>query len=115
MIHHKIDLIDGVYTLSCCKVKLKPPVTFPVHCNCSPFTKGLIEIINECPHRGEPTGEMVHCGCPSNDEQPVYNCSKFGEVVRFKAFGADFKGEACIACPWAREEWTRINSPQESP
>lgn len=103
MIHDQLSIdSDGRYTLPCCGVRLKPPVVFPVRCNCR--IPGLAAAIDECEQRGEETGDVVACGCPSSPKQPVFKCEIYGEAVRYAS--TKFKGQACIACEYIRNKIT---------
>lgn len=101
MIHETLERNDrGRFVIPCCGVELRGNVNFPVRCNCG---RGILKLIDRCQHRGDPTGEMVPCGCASMPDQPVFFCRLHGTAVRHKTEITAFDGVACIACSYIRE------------
>lgn len=108
MIHSQLQKdSDGRFPLPCCGVRLKAPFDYPVHCQCEARFNGLATAIDSCSQRGNETGEVVSCGCPSSPQQPVFECRIHGTAVRHAT--TNFKGQACIACEFIRSQFTEIN------
>lgn len=64
----------------------------------------LTQLIDTCPHRGDPTGREVTCGCASMPKQPVFRCAVHGEAIRYRTGKTEYKGIACIECDVPREK-----------
>lgn len=89
---------DGRVVLPCCGAKLRNPL-WPIYCGCG---QGLAKRMDECPHRGQPTGVDVPCGCPSQ-RQPVFQCQLHGVAVRYVCSESKFAGMMCPRCPETRK------------
>lgn len=104
MRHEQIEIgADGSAVLPCCGVRLKNP-RLPINCNCRSDHAYLVELIDNCPHRGDPTGQKVGCGCLSMPKQDVFFCAVHGEAIRHKITKSEWDGIACIECEKPREK-----------
>ena len=105
--HHS----DFVENWKCPKCGLEiAQVILPVNCSCGfvddiGMTKGSEKpSFSTCKHRGESTGEMVACGCPSGQKQMVYWCDLYATTC---ARNTSTRGShrSCLTCFASGEGW----------
>ena len=110
MIRHEVGSIapgrDGKFRLPCCRFRVS---SLPAECSCD--ENGQLTTKTEdsrkfstCRHRGESTGEIVQCGCPSSEKQMVYWCELYATTCMRNA-GTRETHRSCLACFENEEGW----------
>lgn len=99
--YYELPVVGEVFELPCCGLKLRN-VVFPIHCPCD--DGNLNKRIELCRFRGKETGEVVKCGCPGNDSQPIYQCKKKGLCIKHAADNKPKEVTICLGCDVVRDD-----------